>query len=217
MTQALRQISWDPRPAGFDAVPAPPYDHAAPRAEGWQLPPVLPRTFLFLELLSQQPALDLRSFAEALRRDPGAVLRLFARIGVEIPRPSDRPERLEDCIAMLGVRTLLETMYAPPSAREEQARLAPFAEHGFLIAHQARLAATSLGLGKEQAFLAGLLHEMDRLPTVLGRVPPVQAWLLPPGLGQILWAVQRGEPGSVWVALIQAAHDLAERSQEAAR
>lgn len=188
--------------------------------------PVLASTHLCMELFSQQSAVDLRATAELLRRDPGAVLRTFAAIADEIHNPHARPERLEDCIASLGTSRLLRALGAPSCSWEEQARLAAFARHALTIARLCRLAASSLGVCQERAYLVGLLHSVGSLPIELGRTLPstvdeneatalsiVRQHHLPAALRHALETVYRNDPGSLWVALIQAAHELSSTRQ----
>ena len=179
--------------------------------------PVLASTHLCVDLLLQTNAFALRTLTELLSRDPGAVLRLFALVAHECPKPEDRPERLEDCIAIVQSEDLLKTLCDPLSSRQEQALCAPIAQHGFTIACFARMVASSLGLEEERAFLIGLLHAIGTLP-VSGdsRIDPAGHALalarrhqLPSFLCQALPAVHRKDPGSVWTAMVDAAHDLA--------
>ncbi len=184
--------------------------------------PVLPGTLLGLELLLQRPALDLRAARDLLHEDPGALLHLFAMISEEFPDAADRPTRLEDCIASLSADRLLRTLARAGGARREQARFAHFAHHAAAIARFALPVADSLGLPREQAMLVGALHELGSLPSVLGwspLLPPEREAVLrcedlgrryglPRDLRRALDALHRALPGSVWVAVIAAAHDL---------
>ncbi len=190
--------------------------------------PVLASTHLCLDLLVQGSTLDLRMVSELLGRDPGAVLRLFALIAEEFPDPHSRPERIEDCIASVQSSDLLHALCTPPSVREEQMRLIGFAHHGFTVAGYARAVATSLGLCEDRAYLVGLLHALDTLPSALGRFDLIgdtdtadtsariasaisARHHLPPLLSQALLSIHRRDTASVWMAILDAAHDLAER------
>ncbi len=187
--------------------------------------PVLASTHLCLDLLMQRSTLDLRMVSELLGRDPGAVLRLFALIAEEFPYPHSRPERIEDCIASVQSSDLLHALCTPPSVREEQMRLIGFAQHGFTVAGYARAVAAALGLCEDRAYLVGLLHASDTLPSAIGRsefrgdtetsVRIASAISvrhhLPPLLSQALLSIHRRDTASVWMAILDAAHDLAER------
>ena len=198
-----------------------------PRAEQLHAPtarlPVLASTQLYLRLLLQGNVFDLAAAADVVGRDPCAVLRMFALVAEEFPDTANRPQRLEDCLAGVGRVELWHALSEPASDREEQRRAILFAGNAFTLAHYARAAAVSLGLGGDQAFLLGLLHAIGSLPAVLGRTHPVRSaeasvqvateiavtYHLPPSLCRALAAVHRQEPGSVWVAVLAAAHDLA--------
>ena len=186
--------------------------------------PVLASTYLCMDLLIQQNGLDLRAAAEIVGRDPGAVLRLFATIAEEIPDVASRPERLEDCIVALGIEKLLCALGRPASVREEQPGLFACAQHGWVIAHLCRVVASSLGLKEEPAYLLGLLHGVGADPgeqprsAAMGNGTKIAVTAMviarrhhvPDALVEALEAVSRGERESLWVAMLQAAHDLAD-------
>ena len=222
----------DPKPGRMRSVAlrASPLRLVPPRAE--QVPallaclPVLAGTQLHLRLLLQSDVFDLAAAADAIGRDPCAALRLFALVAGEVPDVTHRPQRMEDCIAGVSRAALWRALAHPPSEREEQRRAIPFAGQAFTLAHYARTVAVSLGLSGDQAFLLGLLHAIGSLPSVLGRMPSVPdtaasaqiasamvaAYHVPPGLCRALVAVHRQEPGSIWVAVLAAAHDLAAKA-----
>ena len=186
--------------------------------------PVLFSSQFCLELMTQGKALDLRQAADLLGRDPGAVLRVYSAVAQEFPNPANRPKRLNDCIMSLDVADLVEALQTPAFERREQVALVPFARHAHLISRYALAVAASLGLDEENASLVGLLHALGELPAALGRGPlPLD----PQGLGALgaaisrlhhlpaevaagVTAVGRKDPASLWVALVEAAHDLAQ-------
>lgn len=187
--------------------------------------PVLSSTQVCLELTMQRRSVDVRAAVELLGRDPGAVLRIFSTVAREYPDPQDRPERLDDCIGGLTSHDLLTSLHDPPSIRSEQRAFVPFARHGAVIAYYACAAAASVGLPPDRARLIGLLHSLGTMPRELGRMPspePVeeqgavarvlaQNYGVPAALWRALDGVHRADSGSVWAALICAAHDLAAR------
>lgn len=189
--------------------------------------PVLAGTLLCLELLLLQQAPDLRSLTELLRSDPGAILRLYSLLAEEFPDPQDRPERLEECIASVPGERLLRSLATPMPVREEQLRMIAFARHASTIGWYARQAAASLALCPERAYLIGLLHSIGTLPAELGRTSPHSGSVspaataatlahrhqLPDVVSIALDAVHREAAGSVWTAVIHAAHDLAARAE----
>ena len=185
--------------------------------------PVLSSSQFCLELMTQGKALDLRQAAELLGRDPGAVLRVFAAVAQEFPNPADRPERLDECIMSLDSGDLIAALHTPVFSRREQVALVPFARHAHLISRYSIVVAASLGLNQEGAQMVGLLHALEVLPAALGRgpVPPdiqtacalsaaiSKRYHLPADIARAIHAVGRRDPASIWVAMIEAAHDLA--------
>lgn len=185
--------------------------------------PVLSSSQFCLELMTQGKAVDLRQASDLLGRDPGAVLRIFAAVAQEFPNPADRPQRLDECIMSLDSRDLVAALQIPLFSRREQVALVPFARHAHLISRYAIVVAASLGLNENGAQIVGLLHALEELPAALGRGPaPSNAEAscalstaiskrhhLPAEIATAIDAVGRKDPASVWVALIEAAHDLA--------
>lgn len=194
--------------------------------------PVLPSTLLCLQMLLTQPCLDLRAATNLLRRDPGAVLRLYALVAEECPDCADRPERLEDCIASVGISELARALQtgsegaAEDAAHRHHAQLMHFAQHALAIAEYAEMVAASLALCEDRAYLVGLLHALGGLPARLelgtqqdGGLDAVavarhwtQSHSVPSGLCHAIDEVHRELPDSVWVAMVRAAHDLARQA-----
>ena len=188
--------------------------------------PVLSSSPFCLELMMQGKALDLAQAVDLIGRDPGAVLRIFSAVAREFSHPGDRPQRLHECIMSLATGDLLAALHTPASSRCEQVALLPFARHAQLISRYALPVAASLGLDEGKAQLVGLLHALEELPTALGRGPlpsdpQAQSALvttiatlhhLPVDMTAALTAVVSKDPQSVWVALVDAAHDLARRA-----
>lgn len=182
--------------------------------------PVSPSTLLGLELLAQRPAFDLRAAARLVRDDPGAVLALFGALAEECAERDTRVVRLEECLARVPRERLLRALAVARGGRRSQ--FAVFASHAAAVGRCAETVAAALGIEAETARLVGLLHELGRAPEVLGWSGwPAEAALccdqlarascLPAALRQALDEVHRGQPGSVWVAVIAAAHDLLPR------
>ena len=179
--------------------------------------PVLASTQLCVELLLQAKTFELRTLTDLLSRDPGAVLRLFALVAQECPNPDARPERLEECIAIVQSEDLLKALCHSIVSRQEQTVCAALAQHGFTIACFSRMVASSLGLDEEHAFLIGLLHAIGTLPIspaaemnpAMNALALARGHQLPPFLCRALPAVHRKDPKSIWTAMVNAAHDLA--------
>ena len=186
--------------------------------------PVLPRTVLGLELLLAAGPLDLRAAGALLREDPGALLQLFRLLAEEYPEVETRPKRLEEWVAGLPMRRLLRRLAKASVAAGEPGRMEAFARHAAEIGRGAESVAETLGIGREQAWAVGMLHELGRLPRLAPRVLPgetthwcaelARQYRLPSALCAALEEVHRESAGSVWWAVVAAAHDL-ERATEA--
>lgn len=188
---------------------------AEPRAT-MPLVPVLPSTLLGLELLSLRPAFDLRAAARVVRDDPGAVLAVFAASARESTNTAPSM-RLENCLATLSRDRLLHALAGVRGVQHP--RFSIFLHHAAAVSRNAVAAAAALGLPEEPAQLLGLLHELGGLPRLLGWSSwPADAVTccdrlalshgLPSSLRQALGEVHRQQSGSVWVAVIRAAHEL---------
>lgn len=181
--------------------------------------PVLPSTLLGLELLAQRPAFDLRAAARLVRDDPGAVLAVFGARAEECTEGVARAVRLEECLASLSREHLLRALSGARCCRRSQVRFAVFVRHAVAVGRSAETVAAALGLPAEVARLVGLLHELGHAPELLGWSgwPPdaarccdrlARAHGLPATLRQALDEVHGEQPGSVWGAVVRAAHEL---------
>lgn len=179
---------------------------------------VLPATVLGLELLLETRALDLRAASALLREDPGALLHMFRLLAEECPEVESRPERLEECLASLSIERLLRRLTKASVEGGKPRRLEGFARHAAEIGRGAESVAESLGLVREQAWTVGMLHELGCLPG-LSRRPEetdragrcaelARRYRLPTGVCEALDEVHREVPGSVWRAVVAAAHEL---------
>ncbi len=209
------------------AASAPGADAGVPSPDLLGSLPLLASTQFCMEILLRGPVLDLASVMEVLRFDPCALLRLFAAVHEEGNFSEDRPERLEECIIALGSAGLIRALHHAPSTWQQQARLNSFAEHGAAIGTYARQLAAAAAICDETAFNAGLLHAIGTLPAELARCawpgePADECRLteqiadryqLPDPLRQALLSFHTSQPGELWPALLQAAHELAEAMQ----
>ena len=133
--------------------------------------PSLPETLLVMELQLHGRSIDLREVAEAVLRDLGATLQILRLAGREYGDREDRPVRIEDCIADLGLESCLR---AAESATLTKATLNPTILE--MWAHAREIAQCCRLLTEEEsgivhpyeAYLAGLVHGIGALPAVLG-------------------------------------------------
>jgi HD-like signal output (HDOD) protein len=136
--------------------------------------PTLLATRLQLQLLLSEHAVDLTAVTSVILNDLGATLELFRRAGSELGPGEAAPGRLDDCLASLPTEAWLEVTSAQALERyaasdRQLTELTSFWEHGRLLAYACWLVAQRTeGICPEDAYLFGLLHELLRLPALLG-------------------------------------------------
>lgn len=140
------------------------FDHCPPV-------PVLPVTRLQVDLLLNQPVLDLQAIVDVILGDVGAalqVLRISAAIGTIANR---RTGHIATCVLHLG-RTGLSRAFStllPSGFEGRNATAKCFWLRSQIAAELARLLAKGVAdIPPNDAALAGLLHEIGRLPQLLG-------------------------------------------------
>ncbi len=137
--------------------------------------PVMPETLLLLDLLVQEPCVDLRQMSELVLADVGATLQIQRLAGQEYGLAIDRPVRVADCISDLGLRTCLNAVSAQTISRVgRQRELAAFWSHSREIATATQqIAEATPEIDPEEAYLVGLLHGIGSLPALLNWRQPV--------------------------------------------
>ena len=184
--------------------------------------PVLSTTVLGLDILLQEPCIDLRVASELILSDVGATIQILRLIGSEYGFAAECPRRMEECIASLDSVAWFDAISARTivCGREHSATTAVW-KHCRLIAQYAQLVAESLeGVSPDDAYLVGLLHEIESLPTVLGwpNSGPSAAvsdmlLALESSLPLFVLAAVRSAkdscPSSAWRSILVAAHELA--------
>jgi HD-like signal output (HDOD) protein len=129
--------------------------------------PTLASTRLQIGLLLQEPRVDLRALAQVILSDVCATLQTFRLAGEEYPEEEDRPTRIEDCIASLNLDRWRDLVCGTGSPRSP--RLLHELDHSRRVALCAKeLAGLVEDCSPEEAYLVGLLSELDRLPEILG-------------------------------------------------
>lgn len=132
--------------------------------------PVMSATVLGLDMLLQEPCIDLRMASDLVLSDVGATMKVLRLIGREYEFAEERPRRMADCIASLDVNAWFGAISARTFAsdREHTAATAIW-KHSRLVAQYAQLVAESLeGISPEDAYLVGLLHGIGDIPAALG-------------------------------------------------
>ncbi len=234
----METISSNPAFSPVLHIPPPPALRAHIQ-QGAALPsvPTLLATRLQLELLlsGRTGSVDLREAAGVILNDLGATLEVFRLAGEECCESGGAPgvaSRLEDCLASLGTETWMDAVCANAVERiagtsGELSTLTAFWEHGRSVAYACWLLSEhEENVCPEEAYLAGLLHEMGELPRLLGWTPSqfggvdgrwtVQSlallakhWRLPAYLAEL---VAKAEAPSRWTGLLETAHAWSHRN-----
>jgi len=132
--------------------------------------PVMPATVLGLEILLHEPCIDLQMASELVLSDVGATIQILRLVGREYELATEHPCRMGDCLASLDAGTWFDAISARTFACDrEHAATSSLWNHSRLVARYAQLVAESLdGISPEDAYLVGLLHEIEAIPHVLG-------------------------------------------------
>ena len=187
--------------------------------------PIMLATRLQLELLLQEPVLDLRAVSEVILEDLGATLQILRLVGEEYAVEQERPIRIEDCIASLNAETWFEVVSR--ATLVQNSRVLRAWQHARRIGQLAeQLAGQEDGLRPGEGQLVGLLHEVGKLPQLLGWQTDAEDredralgallaehWHLP---GCVLAATReqgQSEVPSLWSGLLQTAHARAQQEE----
>ena len=192
--------------------------------------PTLVATRLQLELLFQEPLIDLRAVSEVILSDAGATLQILRLIGEEYPHEEDRPTRIEDCIASLNMDSCYDAVCAS-SIPHDPGVLEQW-QHFRRVAQCAKeLAKCVEGFSPEEAYLVGLLYEVGQLPRLLGwksslssmiesralAVMLAEYWHLPGYLLAAIREQQEAVSPSQWSEILQMAERAVMHMEHGAR
>jgi hypothetical protein len=184
--------------------------------------PVMSETVLGLEMLMHEPFIDLRRVSAIVLSDVGATLHILRLIGRECPFAAEFPSRMDDCLASLDAGAWFNAMCTRTFACDRQhSAVTAVWKHCRLVAQYAQLVAESIeGVTPEDAYLVGLLHEIESIPRVLGwpnsrsgASAPVVLSGMEGSLPLFVLAAVRSaldsSPSSIWKPILTAAHELA--------
>jgi len=190
--------------------------------------PIMQETLLLLDLVVQEPCVDLREMSQLVLDDLGATLQILRLAGREYGNSHDRPLRVEDCISDLGVSACMQAISEERAARHGRQRLiADMWAHAREIAQYSREVADELpDVNSDQAYLVGLLHLIGSLPSVLGwngnrkdrdgeafnGLQMAKQWSLPHFVQQFFSEIQSPGCNSEWLEVLRMAHQRATRS-----
>lgn len=182
---------------------------SAGKTDGTAIPdvPVLPTTLFRLEKLLAEDAVDLNAVGVVVRSDLGLVVHLLRLSDGEEFEPFGVLPSIEEIVVQLGLDRLrmliasIPVLSQHPSGEVGINVCARFWMHSHLIALIAEeLAVSEAEVTPADAYLAGLLHQIGRLPILLGwRIPEFEAsnlkelgyalaraWNLPPTLASVI-------------------------------
>jgi len=184
--------------------------------------PVMSATILGLDLLLREPAIDLQGVSELILGDIGATIHILRTVSKEYDLAEVPSVRIGDCLASLDSRACFDLLSAHALPGDSgRSMTTAFWRHSRVVAlYSKQIAASTIGMWPEEAYLVGLLHEVDALPAVLelvGRGPGVNAQEVRRALDGILpvaiaTGIRRGndvKTPSAWRTLLSAAHQLA--------
>jgi HD-like signal output (HDOD) protein len=188
--------------------------------------PAMTQTLLILELLIQEPCVDLREVSRVVLGDLGATLQILRLAGREHGHAEGRPTRIEDCIADIGLQACLKAVSAQTIAKDgRRTEIGEFWAHSREIAEYSKIVAEDMpGINPEEAYLAGLLHALGMLPTLLGwreagitdgalaGLRIAKRWSLPHPVMELFNEMHLTGYATRWSGIVQKAHLRATRS-----
>jgi hypothetical protein len=188
--------------------------------------PVMPETLLLLDLLVQEPCVDLRQMSELVLADLGATLQILRLAGREYGEADDRPVRIADCISDLGLSPCLKAVSAQTIGHHQRkSEVTGLWAHSREIAKCSKLVAQEMtDIDPDEAYLVGLLHAIGLAPAILGwRESSVaddslvglrlaKRWSLPRCVMDFFGEKQMSRYATRWSAIVQKAHMRATRS-----
>ncbi len=175
------------------------------------------------------PRVDLRALAQVILSDVCATLQTFRLAGEEYPQEEDRPRRIEDCISTLNLDRWRDLVCGAGSPRTP--RLLHELDHSRRVALCAReLAGLVDDCSPEEAYLVGLLSELDRLPEILGwteigesideqrehGLAMADYWHLPQYVLDALRSKHTGAMPSSMSGILELAHSMAQQVEVSA-
>jgi hypothetical protein len=184
--------------------------------------PVMPATLLLMELCGHGSSVDLNQMEQIVLSDPGAAIQILREAGQECALGWDRSIRIADCISALGAMACIEVAARKTVSRAMNKRaIARVWQHSIDIAKNCCLMARR-DMNPDEAYLAGLLHELGSLPSLLEWNAESAAWRDPVTAGLKL-AIEWNLPWCVaeyfselahlrgtcrWSHMVQRAHDM---------
>lgn len=156
-----------PGPVGHSAQ----HPQEAAVADPWPEIPVNSDTRILVEMILGTPTIDLESLCEILLSDLGATVQVLRCTAKHIEDSKLRPLRLHECLVSLG-KVNIQNSCAQVLPGLETASAESFSElwrHSWMVSRFAYSIAQVVDGGEpEKARIAGLLHDLGRIPSCLG-------------------------------------------------
>lgn len=131
----------------------------------------MPQTLLLAELALSEFHVDLEALSRLILSDLGATLCVLRARGRTDAATHGGPFRMTDCVAEIGLRGCEEAMFASSTPRGVSAAVAQLWAHSREIAgHAKRITEERGGVAPEDAYLVGLCHTIEELPSTVGWV-----------------------------------------------
>jgi hypothetical protein len=189
--------------------------------------PVLSGTLLSMELVICKRSVDLAQVSQLVLSDLGATLQILRQAGRENAMGDGCLERVEDCIAWLGLEGSLEALARCPIARGPRFTSVYSAwTRARETAIISRFVAEKLGLNvaAEDAYLVGLARGIGNLPATLewdwtsqigndsdlAALRIVEAWHLPRCIAEYFLDRMAGKSQTRWTVIVDCAMELLE-------
>ena len=112
--------------------------------------------------------MNLREITDTILRDVGATLQLLRVVGEEYRDGECRPTRIEHCIASLNRERWYDTVCAAVIDSHDKEVSAAWSLFSCNAHHTRQVALRIEGFSPEEAYLVGLLHQIGKLPQLLG-------------------------------------------------
>lgn len=181
----------------------------------------MPQTLMLAELALGEFHVDLEALSGLILSDLGAtlcVLRARERTGAV---ECEGFFRMTDCIAAMGLRACEEAMFESATPRVVPAAIAELCIHSRDIAgHAKSIAEEREGISPENAYLVGLCHAIEELPSTAGWVwrdhrvtnsalagfQLATEWSLPACVQEYARERQGLSGEGLWTGIVRAAH-----------
>ena len=133
--------------------------------------PVMPGTLMLMEICANGLSIDLIEMTKLVLGDLGATIQIMRRAGQELSSVEERPNRIEDCISSLDMRTCIDSMSRRTVTQDmNKPAILEAWTHAKQIAERCKSIAEEMprNMSPEEAYLTGLLHEIGYLRAILG-------------------------------------------------